>query len=340
MPDLTPPDPAPVLDLISAFRRSRVMFAAVELGVFEALSGQWKSADDLAAQLKCDPDALARLLGACQMLGLVARSHKQFTNTPAATAYLTRGSPERMLGYANYSDAVLWHLWGHLADAVREGTHRWKQTYGWDGPIFSHFYRTDAAKREFLMGMHGFGRISSPVVVNALNLGEFHTFVDLGGATGHLAIAAVKRWPQLGAVVFDLPDAVPLATEIVAENGVADRVRVVAGDFFADGLPAGDLYAVGRILHDWAEPKIHTLLRRIYDALPSGGGVLIAEKLLRDDGAGPDWAVLQSLSMLVCTEGRERTLPEYEALLTAAGFTQVTAVRTGAPLDAVLGRKA
>ena len=340
MPDLTPPDPAAVLDLISAFRRSRVMFAAVELGVFESLNGRSKSPAELATELKCDPDALTRLLGACQMLGLLARSGGQYTNAPAATAYLTRGSPERMLGYANYSDAVLWHLWEHLADAVREGTHRWKQTYGWDGPIFSHFYRTDAAKREFLMGMHGFGRISSPVVVNALNLGEFRSFVDLGGATGHLAIAAVKRWPQLSAVVFDLPDAVPLASEIVAENGVADRVRVVAGDFFADDLPAGDLYAVGRILHDWAEPKIHTLLKRIHDALPSGGGVLIAEKLLRDDGAAPEWAVLQSLNMLVCTEGRERTLPEYESLLAAAGFTQVTAVRTGAPLDAVLGRKA
>ena len=31
------PDPAPVLDLIEAFRRSKTMFTAVSMGVFEAL---------------------------------------------------------------------------------------------------------------------------------------------------------------------------------------------------------------------------------------------------------------------------------------------------------------
>src|SRR4051794_4547905 len=35
--DITPPDPAVVLDLIEAFRRSKSMFTAVSLGVFDAL---------------------------------------------------------------------------------------------------------------------------------------------------------------------------------------------------------------------------------------------------------------------------------------------------------------
>ena len=49
--------------------------------------------------------------------------------------------------------------------------------------------------------------------------------------------------------------------------------------------------------------------------LPTGGGVLIAEKLLNEDKSGPPSAQLQSLNMLVCTEGRERTLSEYRKLL-------------------------
>ncbi len=338
--DLTPPDPAPVLDLISAFRKSKVMFAAVQLGVFEGLAGSWKTAAALAAELKVDAAALDRLLGACQMLGLVVRSHGQFTNAPAADAYLTQASPRRMLGYVNYSDTVLWHLWANLADAVRDGTHRWKQTYGSDGPIFAHFYRTPEAQREFLLGMHGFGQISSPVVVNAVDLSRFTTFVDLGGATGHLAVAACRRWPQLEGIVFDLPEAVPLAAELIAATDVAGRVTVQAGDFFAAPLPPGDIYALGRILHDWTEAKAVQLLARVHDALPAGGAVLVAEKLLHDDRAGPEWAVLQSLNMLVCTEGRERTLGEYDALLTRVGFTGVVGVRTGAPLDVVLATKA
>ena len=150
----------------------------------------------------------------------------------------------------------MWKLWGNLEDAVREGTHRWHQAFGWDGPIFSHFFRTDEALREFLMGMHGFGLISSPHVVAAFDLGRFRHLVDLGGATGHLAIAACQRYPDLRATVFDLPEAQPLAREIVGAVAGRGSDPARAGDFFTDPLPAGDLYALGRILHDWTEEKI------------------------------------------------------------------------------------
>jgi acetylserotonin N-methyltransferase len=143
----------------------------------------------------------------------------------------------------------------------------------------------------------------------------------------------------LTGVVFDLPDAVPLAQEFVGQSPVNDRVRIVAGDFFVDSLPPGDVYALGRIVHDWTEAKIDALLARIYDQLPAGGAVLIAEKLLNDDKSGPRWAQMQSLNMLTCTEGKERTLGEYKELLTRAGFKEVSGVVLPAPLDAVLAVK-
>jgi acetylserotonin N-methyltransferase len=272
-------------------------------------------------------------------LQLLSRENGRYANTPAATAYLTSTSPRRLTGYINYSNDVMWRLWGNLADAVREGTHRWQQTYGWDGPIFSHFFKTDDAKREFLMGMHGFGLISSPEVVAAFDLNRFTRLVDLGGATGHLAIAACRSYPALKAVVFDLADAMPLAREIIGQSNEAGRIELVSGDFFTDPLPPGDLYALGRIVHDWTEEKILKLLARIYQNLPPGGAVLIAEKLLLDDKAGPRWAQMQNLNMLTCTEGKERTLGEYEALLRRVGFGQVLGRRTPAPLDAILAVK-
>src|SRR5438477_8803556 len=213
--ELVPPDPAPILDLLQAFRRSKALFAAVSLGVFDALTNGPRPLADLAGELNADADALERLLGACVGLELLTFQGGRYENTAVAAAYLCKNSPSRLTGYLNYSNTVMWKLWEHLEDAVREGTNRWKQVYGWEGPIFSHFFRTEEAKREFLMGMHGFGLISSPVVVSAFDLSRFRSFVDLGGATGHLAIAACQRYPNLRATVFDLPEAVPLAREIV-----------------------------------------------------------------------------------------------------------------------------
>ncbi len=333
------PDPAPILDLLEAFRRSKTMFAAVELGVFDALAGGPQPLAALATSLSANGDALERLLDACVNLGLLSRDERGYACTPVAATYLASASPRRLTGYINFSNGPMWKLWTHLADAVREGKHRWTQVYGWDGPIFSHFFNDEEAKREFLMGMHGYGLISSPQVVEAFDLCPFKRMVDLGGATGHLVAAACERYPHLTGVVFDLAEVVPLARELIGQSAVANRVEIIAGDFFTDPLPAGDLYALGRILHDWTEEKIVKLLTRIYAALPSGGGLLIAEKLLADDKTGPRWAQMQSLNMLTCTEGKERTLPEYEALLTRVGFAFVRGSRTTAPLDAVLAVK-
>ncbi|MFN0051507.1 MAG: class I SAM-dependent methyltransferase [Planctomycetales bacterium] len=337
--DLTPPDPAPVLDLLEAFRCSKIMFAAVRLEIFDRLEGRPQSAEVLASDLPADLDALTRLLDACVGLRLLEKREQQYVNTPQASAYLCETSPRRITGYINFSNEFLWPLWGHLEDAIREGSHRWKQAFGWDQPIFSNFFRTEESKREFLIAMHGQGVISSPQVVSAFDLSPFRQLVDLGGATGHLAIAACRRYPHLEGIVFDLPEAATLAEEFVADSPVASRIRVVPGDFFDDPLPEADLFALGRILHDWSEDKVLLLLRRIHDRLPAGGGILIAEKLLLEDKSGPQWAHLQSLNMLVCTEGKERTLGEYEALLFRTGFTQVQGWRTNSPLDAVLAIK-
>ena len=306
-PETSPPDPAIILNLLEAFRRSKVMFAAVSLGIFDTLEDGPRSAAELAEALSLHPDALTRLLDAAIGLKLLECRGDKYENTPAASAYLCKRSPSRLTGYINYSNTALWKLWANLEDAVREGTHRWQQTFGWDGPIFASFFRTDDDKREFLMGMHGYGLMSSPKVVAAFDLSRYRRLVDLGGATGHLAIAACERYPALCALVFDLPAAVPLAREIVGASPVADRIDIIAGDFFADELPEADLFAVGRILHDWSEDKVLALLKRIFDRLPAGGALLIAEKLLDDDKRGPLWAQMQSLGMLLYTEGKERT---------------------------------
>lgn len=337
--DASVPDPSILLDLLEAFRRSKTLFAAVSLGVFDLLDGGNATVDQLSKKLSANNDALERLLDACVGLGLLDRTDGVYSNTKMSTHYLLSSSPNRMTGYINYSNNVMWPMWGKLEDAVREGTHRWQQCYGLDGPIFSHFFRDEAAKREFLMGMHGFGVISSPQVVSALDLSRFQCLADLGAATGHLAIAACERYPTMRGIVFDLPAALPLAKEIVDRSSVASRIELVGGDFFSDPLPRADLYALGRILHDWSEAKIRLLLKRIYEALPSQGGILIAEKLLLEDKTGPRWAQMQSLNMLTCTEGKERTLTEYEALLSDAGFVNVTGCRTNSPLDATLAIK-
>lgn len=333
------PDSAPVIELIEAFRRSKTMFAAVQMGVFDRLHGRPAAASDLAAELGADPGALERLLDTCAALRLLRKDSGIYANSPLAEYYLRSGSPHSLDAYIRYSDEALYPMWGHLAEAVKEGSHRWKQVFGIEGALFSGFFRTDDAMRTFMRGMHGLGMTISPRIVELFDLGRFHRLVDVGGGTGHLAIAACERYPSLRGVVFDLAKVTAIATEMIGRSPAHDRIAVAPGDFFQDELPAADLYSLGRILHDWTDEKCHTLLGRIYHRLPAGGGLLVMEKLLAADGVGPITANLQSLNMLVVTEGRERSLDEYTLLLRAAGFADVEGRTTGGWLDAVLAVK-
>jgi acetylserotonin N-methyltransferase len=332
-------DPAGILDLIQAFRRSKTMFTAVRLGVFDKLEDNPGTAAGLARDLNVNPGALQRLLNGCVSLNLLRRDGDDYHNTPAASRYLATHSPDTLSGYIRYSDESLWQLWSHLDDAVREGTNRWTQAFGSRSALFDHYFRDEAAARSFLGGMHGFGQLGSRVIVRAFDLSRFHHLVDLGGATGHLAIAACEAYAKLRATVLDLPKVERFAQSYIEASSVADRVEFLAGDFFQQPLPHGDLYALGRILHDWDEPKITSLLAKISLALQGGGALLIVETLMNDDQSGPVHTLMQDLNMLVATEGRERTTTEYGALLKAAGFRDVQFHRTGLPVDAILAIK-
>ena len=333
------PDSSPILELIEAFRRSKAMFAAVSLGVFDALENQPQDVPALAEKLQVKADPLERLLDACVGLKLLRRRDAIYENEPVSSTYLRRSSPQTLTGYILYSNDVLFRLWSHVEDAVRQGTPRWEQAFGIEGSIFEHFFRTEEAKEVFVQGMHGLGILSSPKVVASFDLSRFRRMVDLGGATGHLAIAACERNPALHAVVFDLPEVIEVARVYARSSPAASRIDVIAGDFFKDELPETDLFTLGRILHDWSEDKIRPLLAKTFASLTSGGGILLAEKLLSEDRSGPISAQLQSLNMLMCTEGKERTLSEYKTLLEEAGFQNVQGKLTGSTLDVIFATK-
>lgn len=207
-----------VLDLIGAFRRSKVMFTAVRLGVFDALAETPKNATGLARTLSLNAPALTRLLDGCVALRLLERDGDLYRNSEATARLLVSGSPETLAGYVTYSDQSLYKLWDNLGDAVREGSNRWAQTFGSRASLFDHYFRDEASTRSFLAGMHGFGQLTSERVVRSFDLSRFKHLVDLGGATGHLALAACQAYPEMKATVLDLPAVERFAREYISRR--------------------------------------------------------------------------------------------------------------------------
>lgn len=95
------------------------------------------------------------------------------------------------------------------------------------------------------------------------------------------------------------------------------------------------------VLHDWSDETCRKILRNCYDALPSGGALLITESVLNEDLSGPPFAVLMSLHMLVVCEpgAKERSESQYRSLLEETGFRLESLVRLQAPRDLIVARK-
>ena len=101
-----------------------------------------------------------------------------------------------------------------------------------------------------------------------------------------------------------------------AEHG--DRVEII-GDNFFEAVPAGDLYLLKMILHDWNDDECVTILKRIREAIRPGGRVAVIDYVLPETPRHHS-GMAMDIAMLVWATGRERKLSEFKALFDAAGF--------------------
>lgn len=339
-----------VLDLINAFRKSKVLFSLVGLRIPDSLARVGEaSVEELLISLP-EPacrDSLERLLRTSVSLGLLIHDDetRMYKLSNAARQYLPRESPHSLAGYIVHSDRVLYKLWDGLQASVISGHNCWQEMMGLSKETaFSNLYRSPSDMLQFLHGMHSFATLSAESVVTAFDLSSYSHMVDLGGATGALAVSACVRYPQIRCTVVDLPDVVAAATKHFTKApycqhlAVLNRISWDSVDFFRcpESVPKGDLFLLSRVLHDWDDETCIQILKVVRSKLNPGGSVLIAEKLVDDSAVAPSDALLQDLNMLVQTQGRERSLCEYQGLLGLAGFSEAKGCVTNSYLDAVI----
>ena len=325
----TPRSPLPLMHLVSGFWASKTLAAAVELDLFTTLSGVTVDVDDLCQLLGLHSRPAEMLLSGCASLGLLEECDGRFANSPLAEEYLVRGKPYYFGGVVTMLDRRLYLPWDRLADALR--TNR-AQTWGDQPGLFEAISTNPAEQRIFTEAMHSWSIQSGRSLAEAFDFAPYRRLIDVGGGSGAYCIEACLRYPHLRAVVYDIPAALEIAREKIAEAGLSDRIATQAGDFFKDDLPEGsDVALLSMILHDWTPEKNRTILRKCYDALPAGGAMLVSELMMDDDKSGPAPAALMSLNMLIETEGRNYTWAEYTRWLEETGFEAIRRVPLESP---------
>jgi 3-hydroxy-5-methyl-1-naphthoate 3-O-methyltransferase len=294
-------DPAPILQLVTAYWGSMTLFAANEVGLFTALSRGPKDAAALAAELKAEERPLRLLLQGAAGLGLLTHQDGLFANTALADTYLVEGRPA-FLGNAIRYGADNYALWGALPTVVRTG----KPGVGAEDYLGADREKT----RNFVWGMHNRALGVARGIVNFIDVAPGTTLLDLGGGPGTYAVLLAQKISGLRAIV---------------SFGLGDRVKVQAGDFTTDAYPpqVGAALLSG-ILHREAETACRTILRKVWGALEPGGTAIIGDVMLNADKVSPVFSTLFALHMLVSSErGGAHAKDEQCRWLTEAGFVDV-----------------
>jgi SAM-dependent methyltransferase len=303
-----------ILDTLRAFRTSQVLMACAELGVFELLANGPLTEAEITNALQADARGMGLLLNAAAALGFMTKHDRRFANAPMADSCLARHDAH-YIGDILKLDGAFYRRWGHLVNAVKTGQR----------PI-ENVRDEDAGDwvRNFELAMYKMAQPVAPVIADALALPKDRPLrvLDVGGGHGGYSLALARRYPLLTATVFELPRVVPVAREIIAQAGMAERVSVQEGDFQREDLGSGyDIALVFGVLNGESEAGRAALIARVHACLKPGGCIVIREYMLDADRAGPPEAALFALQMLLATDsGGLSTLDEVAQWLRDAGF--------------------
>ena len=302
-----------IMEIANNFRTSRVLLTAFELGIFNILSEGKKTSKEIADAIFADERAADRLLNALASMEFLKKKNNKFSNTPASSKYLVKGKPEYLGGLGH--TANLWKTWSTLTEAVKKGT--------------SVFIRGEISEREdewfesFIAAMHTRGRIQAKEIASLLNLKKVKSVIDVGGGSGAYSFAFVKAKKGLKAVIFDLPNVVPITQRYIESEELSGKVETMKGNYLIDDIGKGyDMAFLSAVIHSNSPDECKHLFKKCADVLNPGGCLVVLDHVMSEDRINPPAGVLFALNMLVGTaNGDTYTESEIKSWMKEAGFS-------------------
>jgi DNA-binding Lrp family transcriptional regulator len=287
---------------------TRVTAIVSELGVADELADGPRPLDKLAAEVGADADTLHRYLRALASEGVFAEIEPGvFENTPTS-ALLGRKSSSG--AFAQLFGGVWYGAVGDLDASGKKAFEpdfwAWLAEHPRERALFD--LAMEEGKERRVERLAGFGW-------------NGETVVDVGGGNGSFLLELFARQPGLRGIVYDLPETVRDEAQLAAAG-----IEFVEGSFF-ERVPEGDVYVLGGILHDWSDDRAAAILETIREHAPAGARVLIVDSVVQH-GNEPQGSKWLDVLMLALVDGRERTEPQWRALVEGAGL-RIDAIEDG-----------
>ena len=266
--------------------------------------------------------------------GFLTKSGNHYALTPDSAMFLNRKSPAYAGGMIQFLlSPELRRGFDDVAAMVRKGGTAQSElgTTAPEHPIWLEFAR----------GMAPMMMMPAQTLADLIPLEGAPKVLDISASHGMWGMAFAKKHPRGHLVALDWAPVLELTRENAERAGLKDRLSTIAGNAFEVDLGSGyDAVLLPNFLHHFNKQDCVRFLKKVHAALREGGRVAIAEFVPNADRVSPPEVATFSFIMLVSTpEGDAYTLPEFEEMLTSAGFHAIESHDLPPVATAVIAQK-
>jgi SAM-dependent methyltransferase len=206
-----------------------------------------------------------------------------------------------------------------LTARIREPGSTWHAQGRRPPNYFERLVESRDAAREYTRMLYEMHLPLAEAVADELEIGDARRILDLGGGSGVVSMALLRRHASLRAVVADISNVCIAGREIAREQGLDHRLSFEATDFVRDALPQRcDL-----VLTCDTGPYSEALFRKIRTSLNGSGRFVMVEQF-PGDAAGaalvPPWLTWSFRASLHDASFRPAALVDLQPLLEHAGL--------------------
>ncbi len=310
------PDINEVNQLCFAFWQSAVLRSAIKLGLFSLLENNNLSEVEIAECLSADLDFVKSFLNVCVKLNLLEKEEKGFRNSQMTSEFLVAQNPLYQGDYVTHI-TNFWQTWGHLDTLILKGIS--------ESPLENNFVDAPSYWESYIKGRHNLAMAGQgQILAEAIPLEDRYKLLDIGGGSGSYSIALCNANPNLKAVVVDLKEPLDIASQLLKEFDLKDRIKLLAGDFHAVELEQDyDVALFSAVLRLLSEEECLKLLSRVLDALTPNGLLVIQEFISLEKNVNPslhDAMMDLFLKIGFKSNSGNRSMVEIEKRVKAVGF--------------------
>ncbi len=336
--------PSQIMQVGVGFWASKTLLTAVNLELFTHLTLCPLSGEEIKKKLGLQSRALYDFLDTLVSLGFLNREGLKdeafYSNTEETDLFLDKAKPSYIGGILEMANNRLYEFWGNLEEALKTGEPQNEIKHN-GASLFDELYKDSQKLKEFMMAMQGAQMGSFMALADKFDFSNHETLCDIGGASAALSIQVAQKNPHMKCISADLPVVQSIAEENIERFQLQDSISALSLDFFEEReFPKADIITMGNILHDWGLHDKKMLLKKAYNALPSGGALIVVENVIDNERRENTFGLLMSLNMLVETlEGFDFTASDFEGWAKEIGFSKVEMMPLAGPTSAVIAYK-